>query len=406
LAGDKSSKIYSTEDTISYYEEALKRLHKMPDTKTNKGKRVDLFIRQARVMRLMGRFKEHIKTLEKNLPIVKKLRDKDRLAEYYFKMGFYYSVMGDLNNATKNLNSSIELAEVISNERIAGLAIPRLGLIYWYKGEPSKGFPYVKKAINILENIGDTYWLARSFQIIGMFYWMTGQWNKSIEYMQKLERKSEEISDVSLKSLTSWSKAIPHLDKGEWDVGIDYCKKNLDISPSPLYSVFNIGVLGYGYFKKDEFEKAIEHLEKAVQQSKNFGLRHQQAQFSAYLAEAYLSNNNKDNALEVINNILGVIRESGYKYWEGVCYRILGDLCDKSESKKAKEHIEDSIKILKKVGANNELAKSYFSLGKLYKAEGERDKAKKYVTQALKLFEKLGTLHEPEKAREVLKDLR
>ncbi|HSE82955.1 MAG TPA: tetratricopeptide repeat protein, partial [Thermodesulfobacteriota bacterium] len=66
---------------------------------------------------------------------------------------------------------------------------------------------------------------------------------------------------------------------------------------------------------------------------------------------------------------------------------------------------EDSIRILKKVGAKNELAKSYLSLGRLYKEKGERDKAKKYVTQALHIFEKLGTLHEPEKAKKVLEDL-
>ena len=135
-------------------------------------------------------------------------------------------------------------------------------------------------------------------------------------------------------------------------------------------------------------------------------MTHEQARFSAYLAEAYLSINNKDKALEVINNILGTIRDSGYKYWEGVHYRILGELCNRTEFKKAKKYIEDSIRILKIVGAKNELAKSYFSLGRLYREKGEKDKAKKYVTQALHIFEKLGTLHEPEKAREVLKDLR
>jgi len=151
---------------------------------------------------------------------------------------------------------------------------------------------------------------------------------------------------------------------------------------------------------------AIEYLEKAIRQAKDFGLGHQQANFSAYLAEAYLSNNNKNKALEVVNNILGTIRDSGYRFWEGVHYRILGELCDKTEFKKAKNYIEDSIRILKKIGAKNELAKSYFSLGRLYKEKGEKDKAKKYATQALQMFEKLGTLHEPEKAREVLKDLR
>ena len=60
---------------------------------------------------------------------------------------------------------------------------------------------------------------------------------------------------------------------------------------------------------------------------------------------------------------------------------------------------------MKKVGAKNELAKSYFCLGRLYKEKGEKDKAKEYLTQALHIFEKLGTLHEPEKAMKILRDL-
>lgn len=234
---------------------------------------------------------------------------------------------------------------------------------------------------------------------------MVGDWDKSIECMQKLLEKSGEVSDVNLLSLAYWSIAAPLLDKGEWDVGIDYCKKCLDISPAPLFSVFGTGYLGYGYYKKGELNKAIDYLEKASQQAYEFGLKHHQTEFSVYLAEAYLSADNKNKALEVVNNILGTIRDSGYRYWEGVHSRILGELCDKTEFKKAKKYIEDSIRILKNVGAKNELAKSYFSLGRLYKEKGEKDKAKKYITQALHIFEKLGTLHEPEKARKILKDL-
>jgi len=84
----------------------------------------------------------------------------------------------------------------------------------------------------------------------------------------------------------------------------------------------------------------------------------------------------------------------------------LGEIYGVSDFNKAENYIKDSIKILKKAGTKNELAISYFSLGKLFKEKGEKDKAKKHVTQALNLFEKLGTLHEPEKVREVLKDLR
>jgi len=224
--------------------------------------------------------------------------------------------------------------------------------------------------------------------------------------MEELLERSKEVSDVNLLSLAYWSMAVPLLEKGEFDVGINYSKKCLDISPTPLMAVFGTGYMGYGYYKKGELNKAITYLEKAVQQANDFGLVHHHTEFGLYLAEAHLSNNNKGQALEIINNALGIIRKSGYKYWEGAFYRVLGELYDKSEFKQAKKHIEESIRILKKVGAKNELAKCYLSLGRLYKEKGEKDKAKKYVTQALNLFEKLGTLHEPEKAREVLKDLR
>ncbi|MGB7292191.1 MAG: adenylate/guanylate cyclase domain-containing protein [Thermodesulfobacteriota bacterium] len=405
LAGDKSAKIYSSEDAIGYYEEALTKLDNMPDSRINKEKRVDIFIKQARVMRLLGRFKEHIKTLEENLPIVEELGDQDRLAEYYFKMGFYYSVMGSTEDAIKYCTKSIELAELTKNERIIGLASVPQGYNYWYKGESKKAIPIVKKGVRILEKLGDHYWLGMSFQAIGACYWHTGDWDKSINYMQKLLKKSEEVSDVNLLSLAYWSIGRTHLDKGEWDVGIDYCKKCLDTSPTPLFAVFGLGFLGYGYCKKGEWERGIKDLEKAIQQSRDFGLGHQQAQFSAFLAEAYLSIDERDKALERIKSTLEISKESGFRHLEGMAYRVLGEIYGGTDFNKAKNYIEDSIRILKEIGAKNELAKSYLSLGRLYKEKGEKDKAKKYATQALHIFEKLGTLHEPEKAREALAEL-
>jgi len=406
LAGDKSVKIYSTEDAIGYYEEALKKLDKVPDTKTNKGKRVDLFIKQARVMRLMGRLKEHIKTLENNLPVAEELGDKDRLAEYYFKMGFYYSVMGEIEDSNKYCTKSVELAEVTKNERVIGLASVRQGYNYWYESEFKKAIPIIKKGIKILEKLGDHYWVARSYQPLGACYWQMGDWDNSMNYMQKLLKKSEEISDNNLIVLALWSAAMPHIDKGEWDIAINYCERCLEMSPPPVFAVFATGFLGIAYYKGGQLKKGIDYMEKAIHQSKQFGLKQQEVVSTVYLGEAYLSISERERALENIKSALEVSKLSGFRYWEASAYRVLGEIYGGIDLRRAKTYIEDSIKILKKIGAKNELAKCYLSLGRLYKEKGEKDNAKKYVTQALKLFEKLGTLHEPEKAREVLKDLR
>src|ERR1700752_3529123 len=107
--------------------------------------------------------------------------------------------------------------------------------------------------------------------------------------MQKLLKKSEEISDANLLALLYFSLSYPYIDKGEWDIGIEYAKKCLDISPTPLFAVYGLSFLGHGYYKKGELEKAIEYLEKAIEQCNQFGLKHQEVLSSIYLAEAYLS---------------------------------------------------------------------------------------------------------------------
>jgi class 3 adenylate cyclase/tetratricopeptide (TPR) repeat protein len=406
LAGDKSANIYSPEDAIAYYEEALKKLDNLPDTRSNKEKRVDIFIKQARVMRLMGRFKEHIKTLETNLPIVEELGDNDRLAEYYFKMGFYYSVMGELADSIKYLTNSIKLAQVIKNERIIGLALARLGGSYWHKGEFRKAIPIIRKGIKILEKLGDHYWLARAFQPLAACYWQMGEWDNSINCIQKLLKKSEETADNNLMIFALWSASMPHIDKGEWDIAIDYCERSLEMSPPPVFAAYAAGFLGIAYYKSGQLEKGIDCLEKSISQCKSFGLKQQEAICTVSLAEAYLSISKRERAQETIESALDVSTKAGFRHIEAMALRVLGDIYDPSDFHKAKKHIECGIKIFKKIGARNELAKSYLSLGRLYKEKGEKAKAKKYATQALNIFEKLGTLHEPEKAREILNELK
>jgi tetratricopeptide (TPR) repeat protein len=233
-----------------------------------------------------------------------------------------------------------------------------------------------------------------------------GEWDNSINCMQKLLKKSEEMSDNNLMVLALWSASMPHIEKGEWDIAINYCERCLELSPAPVFAAFATGFLGIAYYKGGQLKKGIDYMEKAIYQTKSFGLKQQEVICAVPLGEAYLSISERERALETIKSALDVSKKSGFRHMEGMALRVLGEIYGASEFHKAKKYIEDSINIHKKVGAKNELAKGYFSLGKLYMAKGERVKAKKYVTQALKLFEKLGTLHEPEKAREVLKDLR
>ncbi len=176
-----------------------------------------------------------------------------------------------------------------------------------------------------------------------------GDWDISINYMQKLLKKSEEMSDNNLMVLALWSASMPHIDKGEWDIAINYCERCLEMSPPPLFAVFATGFLGIAYYKGGQLKKGIDYMEKAIYQTKSFGLKQQEVICAVQLGEAYLSICERDRALETIKGALEISKKSGFRHMEGMALRVLGEIYGLTDFNKGKQNIEESIKIHKKV---------------------------------------------------------
>jgi len=68
-------------------------------------------------------------------------------------------------------------------------------------------------------------------------------------------------------------------------------------------------------------------------------------------------------------------------------------------------HFEQSIAILQRIKAENELALAYADYGRLYQQQGNIAQAREYLTRALEIFGRLGTLGEPDKVRWALAEL-
>jgi len=62
-------------------------------------------------------------------------------------------------------------------------------------------------------------------------------------------------------------------------------------------------------------------------------------------------------------------------------------------------HFEESLRILRELGALNELAFTFASLAKLHRQKGRVEQAKDCLNESLEIFERLGTLLEPNRIR-------
>jgi tetratricopeptide (TPR) repeat protein len=127
---------------------------------------------------------------------------------------------------------------------------------------------------------------------------------------------------------------------------------------------------------------------------------------SFWLAESYLREGDWSRAFAVVEPVLVSSREGGYRHFEGVALRLLGQSLVVENPIEAAAHLDAAIRILESTGARNDLAKALVAHAQLARGAGNVEEARNLLERALAIFEALGSLDEPPRVRGDLDALR
>ena len=94
LAAEKSQRRWANNEALAYFDDALRRLDTMPDTKPNRLRRIDAVLKQAEVKFALGHYTEHIRALEEIRGIVDETDDPRRRATWHYWTGFLHATGG------------------------------------------------------------------------------------------------------------------------------------------------------------------------------------------------------------------------------------------------------------------------------------------------------------------------
>jgi tetratricopeptide (TPR) repeat protein len=159
---------------------------------------------------------------------------------------------------------------------------------------------------------------------------------------------------------------------------------------------------GYGQVKAGELALGTARLEETVAWFDRSHLPLTYARFALCLGEAYVRQARPAEARALFERVLGMSRELGYRYFEGVAHRLLGESLVTDAPSDATQHLDAATKILEEVDARNEYAKIFVAQAELRRAAGDRAEAVQLLERALGIFEALGTLDEPPRVRTAL----
>jgi tetratricopeptide (TPR) repeat protein len=406
LANQKAAKLNAMEEAKAYFDEAMVHLDTLPANEKNRHRRISLLVNQGEVFLLLFKTSvEYYNLLTCYEPMAIELGNDSLLGAFYSRMGYCDFEIGHFEQGIKTLTKAAELCEAAGNAEDAGYAYAWLEWSHLYRGAFDRVLAVKEDLLRMMEQQFNPRWYVRGLCSASRACICLGRWNEALEVAQKALKVAEEFSDKSLVVFATWTLSLAYTSKGDLARAVEYGERAFQNAPTPADKAWAQRGLGWALCRAGEANRGIELLAAALQ---NFQTEHRMAgiiPITCTLGAGYWLNGEDDKAKETLEESLKIADQCGARYYVGWVHRVLGEISLKNNPAQAVLHFEKSIAVFREIKAENELALAYAGYGRYHKQQNQIAKAREYLTTALKILKRLGTLIEPEKVREILAEL-
>ena len=403
LAAEKAQRCWANSDALTYFNDALHRLYRMPDTEPNRLRRIDAVLKQAEAMFALGRQAEHIAALEGIRGIVEATGDPRRRATWRYWTGFLHSLTGGRPDvAIEHCREAAAIASAFGLDDIDAFANCCLAQVYTIAGGLREAVEVGERALAIFEARGNRWWAGRT---LGHLTWAAnalGEWEASLNYCRRALEHASALDDLRLKTRGWWRMGSACVQQGDLERGFECCDEVLALAPPPYDIAMARAVRGYGEIKAGRVDAGMAELREAAEWFESAHLRHSQLRLDLWLAEGHLFQGGRASARPLIEEVLRASRETGYLYFEGLACWLMSECLAAEAPTAAAEWVEIAIHIFERIDARNDLAKAMVTRASLIQKDGEVATARQLIERADAIFRALGTRDEPAKVERAL----
>jgi tetratricopeptide (TPR) repeat protein len=400
LAAAKAQRRWANAEALAHFEAALRRLDSMKDTPANRLRRVDAVVNQAEVKFALGQHAEHIKALEAIRRFVDREADPRRRAAWYYWTGFLHSLTGGKPEvAIAYCREAAATAEEGGFEEITAYAECCLGQVYQVRGELREALNAGERALEIFERRGNVWWACRTLWGLNTAALYLGDWARALDYSRRALEHGRTVDDLRLK-VVGWSRlGSTHVHRGDHLEGLRCLDEAQALSPIEFDAAMIKVARGHALIKAGNTAAAIAEIAEAVAWFDRSHLSYGRAMGVLRLAEGYLRAGDRSHAQKVLDDVLAVSREVGYRYFEGRAQLLLAECVLIDDPERATNHLGIAKSILTEVGARNDLGKVLLVEAELRRRASDLDGARASLGGALEIFEDLGSRDEASRAR-------
>jgi len=413
-AGKKSLARYSVEEAHEYYKKAYDILTPI-ENKTEEEKKlfIDMLNSWGHVYYYLGDIKEFIKLFESHKDLVESLGDKARLGMFYAWLGIASYMAGKQKDSYDYLRCALELGEISGSQKVVGYACAWLPYACAMLGLFEEGLGYGKRAQEISESFpSDQYLFFKSLGGMCFVYFWQGNTKKVFEEAKRLLDYGEKTSNSRSKVFGHWMNAMGYFVKGDMALSLKESEKAVGAALDPFYAQFAEPGLGISYFMDGQLQEAEDVFESLLDFSEKRGIGVFTSLAQLFLSAILIAKGEMKQGFIKFEETQAVLLKNHLKVYYGLSEYILGAVYTRFITgpspglstlaknigsivkiapfayKRAEEHFNKAIEVLKEMGSEFYLGQAFLVLGQLYKAKKKNEKARECFSETVHLFEK------------------
>jgi class 3 adenylate cyclase/tetratricopeptide (TPR) repeat protein len=409
LAAEKAQRHWANSDALTFFEDALHRLDRLPDTEANRLRRIDAVLKQSEVKYPLGQYTEHLQALEKIRGIVDQTGHPHHRAGWHYWTGFLHSVSGGRPEvAIEHCRQAAEIASEAGLDDIHAFAESCLAQIYVVAGRLHDAIETGERALSSFEAQGNLWWAARTLWFLSIAANGLGAWESSVSYCRRGVDYGIALEELRFKSVQAvgwWRMGSAYIQQGDLERGLQCCGEALALTPIPRDAVMAKAACAYADIKAGRFDAGIAGLTETLAWFDRSDLRYSHQFYALWLAEGNIRRGDGAASRPLIEDLLNTCRDKGYLQLEGRACWLMGECLAVEAPAAADDYVETAMRLSEDVGARNDLARAMVTRAALHQKAGNLESARQLLDEAGAIFEALGTLDEPARVKLALAEL-
>ena len=401
MAGDRARELYANEEAIVYYQRALELAEGKEELAT-------IYEGLGDVYALVGKHHQAIESYRAVLKHGGDTLDKRRVAEIHRKIGRVYERNGGRDLALEHFGIGRRILESDGPSLEMVRLDSGVAFLNIRQGRYEEAIRLCQQSLDMLEklpeNADSRKERARIYNNLGSIYLNWNDYAQAIEYFEKSLAIRKENGDMHGTAILYNNLGVVYERQGNYDKALEYHRQSFEIEKE-IGDIYGLAIshtnLGLILCRKGDYHEALHHLEEAVDICGDIECEWLLPEAYRIIAEARLALGEVAEALECGQASLDIACKTGDKVFEGVAHRVLGKVkalgCRQWEE--GEKHFSKSIDILRSLGNEHELGKSYYECGLVLKDKGDIGRAREYLSQAVEIFERTGAVERLEIAK-------